>query len=638
MRPKVASQPNGEGATISLFAISYKIPKLARQVQTKVTVLTKVFRQGVPVMKRILILVLALLVPLSLFADDSKISPDLQNSSSTGQVQVVVQYAPGTQLSCSGLLGLLGCVVNDVLKLGGAVLGQLPLVNGLVASLDHNGIVSLSNQSNVVYISKDRSLTPFFDNAAPTVNASAAWQSNYTGAGIGVALIDSGVNSHPDLMTTGLLPLSRVVYNQSFVPGNSGTADAYGHGTHIAGLIAGNGISSTGPIYSQTFKGIAPGAQIVNLRVLDANGSAKDSTVIAAINQAIALKSKYNIRVINLSLGRGVFESYKLDPLCIAVEKAWKNGIVVVVAAGNNGRYLPTSGYATVTSPGNDPYVLTVGSMKPMGTPQRADDLIASYSSKGPTMIDHVAKPDVVAPGNLLVSTETSNTALYQIETSNLVPFGAYVYGGSSSPSKAYFELSGTSMATGVVSGMVADLLQAHPTMSPDQVKARLMKTASKSFPTSSSVYDPTSGITYSSQYDIFTVGAGYVDLAAAMASTELASGTAMSPTAVYNSNTGNVTLTSGASAVWGSSQAWSGPAVWGNTQFVGSSAIMWGSSTTSGSAIMWGSSGLSGNAIMWGSSTSSGFSSIWSDAIMWGSSGTWGSAIMWGSSADKGE
>jgi len=601
-------------------------------------------------MKRTLVLALALLAPLSLFADNSKISPDLQSSTYTGQTQVVVQYAPGTQLSCSGLLGLLGCVVNDVLKLGGAVLGQLPIVNGLLVSLDHNGIVSLSNQSNVVYISKDRTLTPFFDNAAPAVNASAAWQSNYTGSGIGVALIDSGVNNHPDLTTTGLLPLSRIVYNKSFVPGDSSAADAYGHGTHIAGLIAGDGLSSTGPLFSQNFKGIAPGARIVNLRVLNANGSATDSSVIAAINQAISLKSQYNIRVINLSLGRGVFESYKLDPLCQAVEKAWKSGIVVVVAAGNNGRYLPTSGYATVTSPGNDPYVLTVGSMKPMGTPQRTDDLIASYSSKGPTVLDHIAKPDVVAPGNLLVSTETSNTTLYNTETSNQIPYSAYIYGGSSSPSRTYFELSGTSMATGVVSGMVADLLQARPTMTPDQVKARLMKTASKGFPTSSSVYDAASGITYTSQYDIFTVGAGYVDLAAALASTELSSGTAMSPTAVYDSKSGNVYLTGDSSAVWGTSQAWSGPAVWGSSQFVGGSAIMWGSTSTSGSAIMWGSSsasgsaimwgssGLWGDAIMWGSSNASGFSTIWSNAIMWGSSGTWGSAIMWGSSADKGE
>jgi serine protease AprX len=606
-------------------------------VQTKVTVLTKVLGR-LFMMKRTLILVLALLVPLSLFADNSKISPDLQNSTSTGQEQVVVQYAPGTQLSCSGLLGLLGCVVNDVLKLGGAVLGQLPIVNGLVASLDHNAILSLSNQSNVVYISKDRTLTPFFDNAGPAVNASAAWQSNYTGAGIGVALIDSGVNNHPDLVTTGFLPFSRIVYNKSFVAGDSSAADAYGHGTHIAGLIAGNGLSSTGPLFSQNFKGIAPGAHIVNLRVLDANGSATDSSVIAAINQAISLKSQYNIRVINLSLGRGVFESYKLDPLCQAVEKAWKNGIVVVVAAGNNGRFLPTSGYGTVTSPGNDPYVLTVGSMKPMGTTERTDDLIASYSSKGPTLLDHIVKPDLVAPGNLLVSTETSNTTLYNTEPDNRVPYSAYMYGGPSSPSKFYFELSGTSMATGVVSGAVADLLQAHPTLTPDQVKARLMKTASKSFPTTSSVYDPASGITYTSQYDVFTVGAGYVDLEAALASTELSSGSAMSPTAVYDSNTGNVSLNSNPSSTWGTSQTWSGPAVWGSSQFTGGSSIMWGANTSGGSSIMWGASGLWGSSIMWGANTSSGFSAIWGNSIMWGASTAGGSSIMWGASADKRE
>jgi serine protease AprX len=601
-------------------------------------------------MKRNFTLILVLLAPLSLFADNSKISPDLQNSSSTSQEHVVVQYAPGTQLSCSGLLGLLGCVVNDVLKLGGAVLGQLPIVNGLVASLDHNGIVSLSNQSNVVYISKDRPLTPSFDNAAQAVNAPAAWNSNITGSGIGVALIDSGVNNHPDLVTTGFLPFSRIVYNQSFVAGDSSAADAYGHGTHIAGLIAGNGLSSTGPIFSQTFKGVAPGANIVNLRVLDKNGSGTDSQVIAAISQAINLKSKYNIRVINLSLGRGVFESYKLDPLCQAVEKAWKSGIVVVVASGNNGRFLPTSGYATVTSPGIDPYVLTVGSMKPMGTPERTDDLIASYSSKGPTLIDHVVKPDVVAPGNLVVATETSNTTLYSTELNNRVPYSAYIYGGSASSSKLYFELSGTSMATGVVSGAVADLLQAHPLMTPDQVKARLMKTASKTFPSTSSVYDAASGITYTSQYDIFTVGAGYVDLGAALASTELSSGTAISPSAIYDSNTGNVYLTSDSSAVWGTKQAWSGPAVWGNSQFMGGSSIMWGATNTggssimwgatnsAGSSIMWGASGLAGSSIMWGASTSSGFSSIWSNSIMWGASGQGASSIMWGASADKGE
>ena len=412
-------------------------------------------------MKKFLLVLLMATVTLA-HANDAKISPELRGYKSTKQVQVIVQYAPGTQVNCSSLLGLVSCLVNDVVKLGGTILGQLPLVNGVVALLDGNGILNLSNQPNVVYISADRPLTPSLSNAASAVNADFAWQSNYTGAGIGVALIDSGVSNSIDLYT-GVLPLSRVVYQQSFVPGNSSPNDQYGHGTHIAGLIAGDGLSSTGPLYTKTFKGIAPDSKIVNLRVLDANGASTDSVVIAAINQAIALKSKYNIRVINLSMGRAVYESYNLDPLCQAVEKAWQNGIVVVVAAGNNGRYQPTNGYGTVTSPANDPYVITVGAMKPMGTPTRVDDLIASYSSKGPTVIDAVAKPDLVAPGNLLVSLEAPGSTLYNQYPGNRVPYSYYVKGGSSASSSSYLTLSGTSMAAGVVSGVVADLLQKSP-------------------------------------------------------------------------------------------------------------------------------------------------------------------------------
>jgi serine protease AprX len=573
---------------------------------------------------------------LPALADDSKISPDLRGYTSTTKTRVIVQFTSSPQASCGGLLGLVDCLVNVVVNLGGDVLGSLPLINGVVAALDGNGIVSLSNNPSVAYISADRPLGTLSNDAAAAINASAAWKSNYTGSGIGVALIDSGVNSHRDLNSTGLLPLSRVVYNQSFVPGSSSAADQYGHGTHIAGLIAGNGASSTGLVYSKTFKGIAPNANIINLRVLDQNGTATDSTVINAINKAISLKSTYNIRVINLSLGRGVFESYALDPLCQAVEKAWKSGIVVVVAAGNNGRYQGTDGYATVTSPGNDPYVLTVGAMKPMDTATRSDDLIASYSSKGPTVLDHIVKPDIVAPGNLLVSTESSNTTLYSAEPSNLVPWSYYVIGGSSSPSNSYFTLSGTSMAAGVVSGAVADLLQAHPGLTPDQVKARLMKSASKTFPTSSSVYDPGTGVTYTSYYDIFTVGAGYMDLAAALASTDAATGTAMSPTAVYDPVTGDVFLARNPSSVWGSSSMWSAPAVYGPGAFLASN-IMWGTTTSSGSNIMWGTSGLAGSNIMWGTSNSSGFSAIWGNNIMWGTSGSSGSNIMWGTGGASG-
>jgi serine protease AprX len=241
--------------------------------------------------------------------------------------------------------------------------------------------------------------------------------------------------------------------------------------------------------------------------------------VIAAIERAIALKNTYNIRVINLSLGRPVFESYTDDPLCQAVEAAWKAGIVVVVAAGNDGRNnsFGTDGYGTITSPGNDPYVITVGAMKTLESYGRTDDLVASYSSKGPTLIDHIVKPDIVAPGNQVVSllAKKNDTLAAQYPANNVV---VNYYGDpkNKNVSDAYFTLSGTSMAAPVVSGAVADLLQANPRLRPDQVKSLLMATAYKTFPTSSTASDPQTGQSFVSYYDVFTIGAGYLDLSAA--------------------------------------------------------------------------------------------------------------------------
>ena len=168
--------------------------------------------------------------------------------------------------------------------------------------------------------------------------------------------------------------------------------------SHVAGIIAGNGASSNGLL-----AGIAPGANIINLRALDETGAGTDTSVIAAIDQAIALKATYNIRVINMSLGRPIYESFQDDPLCQAVEAARAAGILVVASAGNNGRDNSNNnnGYATITSPGNDPFVLTVGAMKTEGTVDPTDDQVASYSSKGPSLIDHFVKPDIMAPGNL---------------------------------------------------------------------------------------------------------------------------------------------------------------------------------------------------------------------------------------------
>ncbi|MCP5111471.1 MAG: S8 family serine peptidase, partial [bacterium] len=262
-------------------------------------------------------------------------------------------------------------------------------------------------------------------------------------------------------------------------------------------------------------------------RVLDRNGAGTESGVISAIERAIKLKKRHKIRVINLSLGRPVFESYTLDPLCQAVEAAWEAGIVVVVAAGNEGRNnsFENEGYGTIGSPGNDPYVITVGAMKTRSTRSKGDDAIASYSSKGPSVLDHVVKPDLVAPGNRIISLLAGKSGLPTIYPDNSVPksyFRPDATDGDAA-ARAYFRLSGTSMATPMVSGAVALLLEKEPNLTPDQVKARLMKTAFKSFPAVATATDPVTGEVFTSQHDIFTVGAGYLDVYAAVSSNEVA-------------------------------------------------------------------------------------------------------------------
>src|SRR5882762_5110565 len=509
---------------------------------------------------------------------------------------------------------------------GGVLKKKLDVIKGAHYSVPVESLQNLADDPDVAYISPNRPLrgtaTSTLDYTRETVNAPVALQQwGLDGTGVGVAVIDSGVTAVGDLywwIPSNQTYGSRVVYSQNFVPGTTDTSDLYGHGTHVAGIIAGAGWFSTGSNFTHTFKGIAPNANIINLRVLDQNGVGTDSSVIAAIQTAISLKSTYNIRVINLSLGRQVYESYTLDPLCQAVEAAWNSGIVVLAAAGNQGRNdsAGTEGYGTIAAPGNDPYVITVGAIKTANTATRVDDTIASYSSKGPTAFDHVAKPDIVAPGNQVVSTLAPNayllstpTDVYLSEYSNSTTTTTKNNKKNSTSSltanaisTSYLRLSGTSMATPVVSGAAVLLLQQNPNLTPDQIKARLMKTASKTFPASSSVTDPTTGITYIDYYDIFTVGAGYLDIAAALSNNDLADASTASPTAVFDPNTQSVSLVTGSSVVWGNSVVWGKSVVWGTNVFVNGTSVVWG------------------NSVCWGSSTSDGFSVVWGTGVVWGS------------------
>jgi serine protease AprX len=519
----------------------------------------------------------------------SKFSKDLPErvAGSNDMVTVIVQYR---RMPASSAL--------DTLRTrGGAIKSMLHTIRAVTMRVPASMLAELANDPNVAYITPDRPVSmttnPQTEEFATAVEADvAASQFALDGTGIGVAVIDSGIANHPDLYNANWN--SRVVYSQSFVAGDSSTTDKFGHGTHVAGLVGGTGFSSgTANGYPATYAGMAPNVNLINLRVLDLNGLGTDSQVIAAIQEAISLKSTYNIRVINMSLGRPIFESYTLDPVDQAVESAWNAGIVVVVAAGNNGRFALTDGFGTVGVPANDPAVITVGATRTLDTATRVDDTIASYSSKGPTAIDHIVKPDLVAPGNRLVSLRVAGSTL-----DTLYPqFEVWPSNGNSK----YYVLSGTSMATPVVSGAVALMLQQTPSLTPDQVKARLMKTAWKGFgqyDSSSDVY----GNWYNNEDDIFTYGAGYLDINAALNNTNVATGLALSPTAIFNAKNDTVTIANTSSSAFGGTSV-----VWGANSVVWGDSVVWGANTILSNSVVWGA-----QSVVWGAESVAGCSVVW--------------------------
>jgi serine protease AprX len=534
---------------------------------------------------------LALLVALATSSTclaAAKMDSELERLDSSAVADVIVQFRDGAPSAVTGRIMARGGVPQRSLQVIHAVHYRIPAAS--LAALASDPDIEFIHPNRPVAAS-DFSGTVDYGWMSTLGFTSNTQTSPWTGEGIGVAVIDSGISNHPDIA-------SRVVYNQSFVP-NQDPNDHYGHGIHVAGLIGGNGSMSSANNDFYRVRGIAPNVNLINLKALDVNGSGTDSQVIAAIQEAIALKSQYNIRVINLSLGRQIFGTWQNDPLCEAVQKAWQAGIVVVVAAGNQGRNnsAGTNGYGTIAAPGNSPYVITVGAMNTVGTLSRSDDKMASYSSKGPTAFDHIVKPDLVAPGNQVISLLQGGSTLDKAYQSNQVPTSAYqTNGGSGAP--GYYQLSGTSMATPIVSGAAALLIQQNPSWTPDQVKARLMMTADKVFPAASALgfttaIDAVTGAVYTSYYDMFTVGAGYLNIAAALSSSQIPPTglSALSPSAVWNPATGAVGIDLGSNVVWGTSIAWGTNVVWG-------SSIAWGTSVNWGTSIAWGTS------ITWGSLT----------------------------------
>lgn len=279
--------------------------------------------------------------------------------------------------------------------------------------------------------------------------------------GIAVAIIDSGIQPHPDL------PLSRIRAFEDFVSGSPTPVDGCGHGTHVAGIIAGDGRSSDG-----AYAGIAPTVDIVALRVLDDDCSGNTSDVIDALEWIGRNHDLYRIKVVNLSLGHAVLESIFTDPLVQAVERLARKGVAVVTAAGNRGLNPATgrAGYGGAGVPCNAPSAICVGSLDTHGSIPLDDDRVSDTSARGPTRFDLLAKPDLVAPGVNIVSLSAKGSRLFN-------EFEEYRVSGSSGEPH-YFVLSGTSMASPVVAAAAALLLQTNQVLSTNTLKLALQFTA----------------------------------------------------------------------------------------------------------------------------------------------------------------
>jgi serine protease AprX len=380
-------------------------------------------------------------------------------------VEAIVQFENGVSPSSAHKL---------VRANGGRVTGELPIINGLAARITAARANRLAHVDGVRVVSlnagvKKTSLvggieTSLIQTSYPdSVQAPRAWSAS-TGKGIGVAVVDTGIaGTLPDFRTSQSNSTSRVVATVATNPYATSDNDSYGHGTHVAGIIAGNGSNRPdSDSLKGDYVGVAPDANLISVKVADEKGDATLLDVIYGLQFAVDNKAAYNIRVINLSLESTQAQSYKTDPLDAAAEAAWFNGIVVVAAAGNRG----TAGDAVDYAPGNDPYVISVGGVDDQATKSTIDDAIASWSSTGTTQ-DGYAKPDVLAPGAHIVSNLSPRSDFASMCPSCIID-------------KEYIRAGGTSMAAPMVAGAVADMLQARPGLTPNQVKAAVLANGRK--------------------------------------------------------------------------------------------------------------------------------------------------------------
>jgi serine protease AprX len=382
-----------------------------------------------------------------------------------GGVDVIISYEthPGAERR------------TELERMGATHRRNLSLVRAVAARVPVSQLRQVAARAGVRSIVLDDPISASTDVAVPAVGGHLAREVfGLDGAGVRVAVIDSGVEPLPGLGATPEAPDGRLVAWVDLVdPQRSRPGDPFGHGTHVAGIIAGAETELVDPGRQRTFGGVAPAAEIVSVRVLDREGNGRVSDAIAGIDWVVRNAQELNIRIINLSLGHPVRDPAAYDPLVQACERAWEAGLLVVVSGGNLGRETPA--YGTVTSPGNSAVVLTVGALVDAETASRSDDTVASYSSRGPTIFDGIVKPDLLAPGDGLVSLRSPLSFLDRHFPENRV-------GSTSRGAKAaeFFRLSGTSMAAAMASGAAALLLAQDPDLGPDDLKARLMRSAEK--------------------------------------------------------------------------------------------------------------------------------------------------------------
>lgn len=320
---------------------------------------------------------------------------------------------------------------------------KIPLINAIVIEIDENNLDSLKELKCLKTVFQNTHITMQMDTARKTVNANIVQENGYTGKGIGIAILDTGISPNNDF----LYPQNRILAFKDFINNKAKPYDDNGHGTHVAGIAGGSGINSNGK-----YRGIAPDCNFIGVKVLNNEGKGNASDVLAGLQWVMDNKEKYNIKVANLSIGTSNTSSN--DPLVKAVENMWDRGVIITIAAGNDG---PKK--HTISSPAISRKVITIGASDDNITANVWGNNLINFSGRGPTL-ECIVKPDILAPGVNIISC-----------LSNSVPKQS-----NEIVDKNYFSLSGTSMSTPIVSGAIALLLEKYKDLKPDDVKLMLKK------------------------------------------------------------------------------------------------------------------------------------------------------------------